>query len=282
MKFRFSFLLAALASVAAAQQQSTPLFFVQLSDPQYGMYAKDAGFEQEQANVAFAISSINRLKPSFVIVTGDLVNKAGDRAEIAALKTQFARLNSAIPVYWVAGNHDVGNEPTPESIAAYREQFGRDYYTFDAGPIRGLVLDSSLIHAPDKSHDEAAAQERWLLAELQKARADQLKHVIVFQHHPYFVNSADEPDGYFNIPAKTRKTYLDLFRQFGVEWVFTGHLHRSAEASDGSIHMVITGPVGMPLENGRSGIRVVAVGAGISHKYFDFGALPPRLTLPLK
>jgi len=34
-----------------------------MSDPQFGMYTKDAGFEQETANFDFAIATANSLRP---------------------------------------------------------------------------------------------------------------------------------------------------------------------------------------------------------------------------
>jgi 3',5'-cyclic AMP phosphodiesterase CpdA len=273
-------LLAAFYSACGAGQQS-PFFFVQMSDPQFGMYSKDAGFDQEQANLAFAVAAVNRWRPAFVIITGDLANKPGDRAQIAALKAGIGKLDAGIPVHWVAGNHDAGNEPTPGSLAAYREHFGPDFYSFDAGPMRGIVLDSPLIHSPGQVLEEAAAQERWLRAELERARRDRIRHVIVFQHHPYLVKEAGEPDEYFNIPAARRTEYLDRFRKYGVQWIFAGHLHRNAEAADGTVHMITTGPVGMPLGGARSGLRVVAVGDVVSHQYYDFGSLPPTLRYPL-
>jgi hypothetical protein len=36
--------------------------FIQMSDPQFGMYSKNQGFEHETANVEFAISIANRLR----------------------------------------------------------------------------------------------------------------------------------------------------------------------------------------------------------------------------
>lgn len=48
------------------------------------------------------------------------------------------------------GNHDVENEPTKESLATYRERGGRDYYSFRAGSMAGIVRNSSLIKAPEK------------------------------------------------------------------------------------------------------------------------------------
>ena len=59
----------------------------------------------------------------------------------------------------VAGNHDVGNEPTRQTLAGYREAFGADYYTFRVGEIAGFVLNSSLEKAVDHVPEEAAQME---------------------------------------------------------------------------------------------------------------------------
>jgi 3',5'-cyclic AMP phosphodiesterase CpdA len=270
-------LLILLATATALLSQNTSFFFLQFSDPQFGMYEKNAGFSQEQANLDFAIATANRLKPKFVIISGDLVNRAGDTAQIDALKAGLARLNPDIKLYLIAGNHDVGNEPTPVSLAAYRSRFGSDYYTFDAGPLRGIVLNSSLIASPAKAAEDNRTQERWFQKELERAQSEHVKHIVIFQHHPYFTKVADEADGYFNIPLTTRKPYLELCRKYGVEHIFAGHLHQNALAHDGNIQMITTGPVGMPLGTARSGIRVVTVGDTLQHQFYELSALPNRI-----
>ena len=121
----------------ARAEAAEPLFFIQLSDPQFGMYADNADFQQETANFEFAIATANRLKPAFVIVTGDLVNKAGDKAQADEYLRIAAKLDRSIPLYQLPGNHDIGNEPTPESIAAYVARFGPDHYSFRCGPDHG-------------------------------------------------------------------------------------------------------------------------------------------------
>ena len=60
--------------VAPVRSQAGAFFFIQLSDPQFGMYTADRDFAQETANFEFAVANINRLKPAFVVITGDLVN----------------------------------------------------------------------------------------------------------------------------------------------------------------------------------------------------------------
>src|SRR5882762_2405394 len=116
--------LGALLLVPARLAAAEPFFFIQLSDPQFGMFTDNAGFAQETANFEFAVAAVNRLRPAFVVITGDLVNRAGDAPQIAEYRRIVANIDPAIPVHPVAGNHDIGNIPTPATIAAYTSVFG--------------------------------------------------------------------------------------------------------------------------------------------------------------
>ena len=265
---------------ATAARAAQPFFFIQLSDPQFGMFTDNKDFAQETANFEFAVANINRLRPVFVVITGDLVNKPGDAAQIAEFHRIVARIDRSIPVYNVVGNHDIENVPTPERIAAYTNQFGPDHYTFRHQDFVGIVLNSIVIHSPQQTTNELAAQEQWLRAELEKARADQARHVVVFQHHPWFLKTAEEPDQYFNIPRERRATYLSLFHEQGVKYLFCGHYHRNALARDGDLEAITTGPVGKPQGDGKSGLRVVIVrDATLDHRYYHFGEVPTRIDL---
>src|SRR4029079_9763941 len=93
--------------------------FLHLSDPQFGMYSKNANFQHETVNFEFAIATANRLKPAFVVITGDLINEAGNAAQTAEFKRIAAKLDPGIKLYNMPGNHDVKNEPTAESLAYY-------------------------------------------------------------------------------------------------------------------------------------------------------------------
>jgi 3',5'-cyclic AMP phosphodiesterase CpdA len=258
---------------------SKPFFFLQFSDTQFGMFTADKDFAQETANFDLAIATANRLKPAFVVVTGDLVNKPGDAAQIAEFHRIARKLDPAIQLFHVAGNHDIGNAPTAASIAAYVKAFGRDYYSFRVQDLYGIVLDSTPMTAPDQVSDLVAAQDSWLQAELERARTSGAKHIVVFQHHSLFLKDAGEPNTYFNIPIARRSRYLDWYRLAGVQAVMAGHYHRNALARDRGLEMITTGPVGMPLGEGtQSGMRVVIVSdAGLKHRYYALGELPNKI-----
>jgi 3',5'-cyclic AMP phosphodiesterase CpdA len=258
----------------ALAQPAEP-FFIQLADTQFGFFAEDRNFVQESANFEFAIANINRLQPAFVVICGDLINLPGDAAQRDEYLRIAAGLDPSIELYAAAGNHDVGNAPTPESLATYREHFGPDYYSFRNAGIYGIVLNSSLILAPAAVEQEAAAQASWLEQELETARASGADHIVVFQHYSWFIESADEPDAYFNLPRAERERYLALFKAAGVRYIFAGHYHRNAYASDGELEMITSGPVGRPLGPDASGLRLVRIGADrLEHSYVEFGQIP--------
>jgi 3',5'-cyclic AMP phosphodiesterase CpdA len=238
-------LLIALGLPAAVRAQSADesFFFLHLADPQFGMFTDNADFAQETTNFDFVIATANRLRPAFVVVAGDLVQRPGDEAQIAEYERIAARLDPAIPPYNVAGNHDVENEPTPASVGAWRERFGPDYYRFDHGDFTGIVLNSSVIHSPDGAPGLLAEQEAWLRSEL-------------------------------------ARRVSGPFEEFGVTHVFAGHYHRNALGRAGELEMVTSGPVGMPLGEAKSGIRVVVVRDGaIEHRYYELGEIPNSVDL---
>src|SRR5688572_1402283 len=274
------FLVVAVVFVAA-QNTGNDYFFIQLADTQFGMFTANREFAQETANYEFVVANINRLRPRFVVICGDLINKEGDPAQTAEYLRITAKIDKSIPVYAVPGNHDVGNEPTPELLAYYRKHFGPDRYSFVQGNLYGIVLNSGLIYAPQNAPAEATEQETWLKAELAKAKTAGARHIVVFQHHSWFLEKADEPTQYFNIPIERRAGYLDLLKAAGVRYIFAGHYHRNALARDGDLEMITSGPVGQPLGNDPSGIRIVNVrDAGLDHRYYTLGNIPNQYPPP--
>jgi predicted MPP superfamily phosphohydrolase len=158
--------------VGCAHVAPQPFTFVQLCDPQLGM----GGYEADAARFKQAVAQINTLKPDFVVICGDLVN--------AAKESSFADFNAiksglAVPCYCAAGNHDVGNTPTVESLRRYREHIGKDHYSFEHQDFTFVVLNTQLWKAPVAVETEG--QEKWLRERL-SAAASRHRRVVVVAH----------------------------------------------------------------------------------------------------
>ena len=74
-------------------------FFLQMSDPQFGMFAENRDFRQETVNFEFVTATANRLRPRFVVISGDLINQAGNAAQVAEYLLIAVKLDPAIKLY---------------------------------------------------------------------------------------------------------------------------------------------------------------------------------------
>ncbi|TWU15640.1 Calcineurin-like phosphoesterase superfamily domain protein [Allorhodopirellula heiligendammensis] len=262
-----------------------PYFFMQLADTQYGMFTGNEGFEQEAALAQRTVEHINRLRPRFVIVCGDLTNATPNhpryRAQVNQFHSDFSKIAPEIPLVCVCGNHDVGNRPSSGSIASYREHFGDDYFSFWVGGTFNIVLNSSVLKDPTAAPEVLANQQEWLDQQLRTAVAAKAQHIFVFQHHPLFLEQEDEPDQYFNIPLERRTPLLEQLKLANVRAVLAGHYHRNAYGRAGDMEMITTGPVGRPLGNDPSGFRIVIVDEmKIEHQYWPMDDVPEKVDLP--
>jgi 3',5'-cyclic AMP phosphodiesterase CpdA len=261
-----------------------PFFFIQLSDTQFGLFeargaAPGDGTFPETALFEKAIASANRLKPAFVVITGDLVQDSNDKAQHAELMRIAGQLDDDIPLHFTTGNCDVGNTPTADSLRIYREKFGNDNYSFDAEGCHFVALNSSICLDPSEVPDEWDSLVEFLSADLE-AHSSNSRHTVMFMHHPLFGKSADQPDdGVSIIPRERRRVILDLLRKHQASGVFAGHWHRNNEAADGDILMIVSGPVSFPLGDDPSGLRIVKVyDDRIEHEYFGMDDVPKSVS----
>ena len=203
-----------------------PFRFIQAADPQFGLIdefrnvnwdgpvedairesaqykARAASIWDEEIRLCeLAISQWNTMspRPRFVVICGDLVNDfPGDHQrddQLSDFKRTFQKLTTDIPLVLLPGNHDLLNRPTSQAIADYRRNFGDDYFSFWIDGVMFIVInvqyykDASLVSELAEQHDQ------WLDEQLRvlESEKDRYKHVIVFQHIPWFLRSIDEPD----------------------------------------------------------------------------------------
>jgi predicted phosphodiesterase len=261
-----------------------PFFFMQLADTQYGMFTNNRGFAEEVTLVEQTVQHINRLRPRFVIVCGDLTNATPEhdryQAQVKQYQRDFSQIDPDIPLVCVCGNHDIGNRPNAQSIASYCKHFGDDYFSFWVGGVYNLVLNSSVIKDPSDAPEVLRAQQVWLDEQLAEAQQAKPQHILLFQHHPLFLQEENEPDEYFNIPLSRRTPMLGQLKRAGVRAIFAGHYHRNSYGRAGEMEMVTTGPVGRPLGNDPSGFRIVKVHRqSIEHQYYGMDEVPPSIQI---
>jgi len=241
------------ASVGQGQSPTAnqPWTIVQMCDPQFGMvdYAADASrFDQ-------AVTQINALKPDFVFICGDLVNKPNRRSlgDFLAAKAKFQ-----MPCYCAPGNHDVRDLPTAQSLALYRDVMGRDYFSVEQGDSVFVFVNTQLwkVEVPGESDRHDA----WFRATLETAAA-QGRRLFVIGHIPVFSMTPDEPDGHDNLPIRKRREVLELCHRCGVQAYLAGHSHRTRRTDYFGMEIVQSETTSLNFDFHPYGFRLWHVGA---------------------
>lgn len=110
--------------------------------------------------------------------------------------------------------HFLCQEISLNIIYRYRSNFGDDFFSFWCGGVLYIGLNSQYYIDNSDVTEESAQQEVWLDNILLENSG---KRIIVFQHIPLFIKSADEEDaGYFSISPEPRKKLLEKLYAAGL------------------------------------------------------------------
>lgn len=180
------------------------------------------------ANAAVFVSNFietmnNEVKPSFVVVLGDLIedeNPKNDKEHMLFLVGEFEKL--ACPVYFVTGNHDLKNISEDELSNIFKQK--KLFYSFDSENLHFIVLLSKKISG--EGHVITDGQVKWLKEELEETDKD----CVVFVHtgladqdltgNPWFEG---RPDSCLILNRNEIRNILESSGK--VKAVFNSHLH---------------------------------------------------------
>ena len=189
------------------------------------------------------------LKPTFVLVAGDLVNSGSQPAFSAWRSAMSPVYDAGIGVYPIMGNHD-----TPD-VAAFINTFGASLPnngpTGELGRTYSFTANNALVLGLDTYVTPNSLNLPWVEQQLAD-RPGNVQHVFTFGHEPAFkVTHLDCLD---NNPATRDAFWLDLVAADGRTY-FAGHDHFFDEAriddGDGNpandAYQVIVGTGGAPL-----------------------------------
>ncbi|HWH15772.1 MAG TPA: metallophosphoesterase, partial [Miltoncostaeaceae bacterium] len=162
---------------------------------------------------------------AFVLTTGDnFYRPDGVATEDNYGVPERCLREAGVPWRAAWGNHDEAGDSTATVLGAPRR------YTFAAGPLRVVVLDSN---RPDDP-----AQRRFLRDALAAAREP--VRVVAF-HHPAYTAGANPPG------EVQRRDWVPLFRRHGVALVLQGHNHAYERMEVDGVTYITTGGGGAPV-----------------------------------
>ena len=167
--------------------------------------------------------------PDFVVHLGDIVHPVPELPTFEVAAERFKEIVSRVPmpIHLVPGNHDIGEknlEGVPaeiiceDYIAKYNRIFGRDYYSFEHGDIKCIIINAFLFNSGLPAEQ---LQKDWIDAEISGTE----KRVFVFTHYPPYLYEPGERENYDTMDEPGRSWLLERLRKDNVEGVFTGHVH---------------------------------------------------------
>ncbi len=177
--------------------------FIHASDPHTS--------EQSVGRLRAARALVERYRPDFVLMTGDLVKdslRVGEEQARAYYDLYLGEIRRfPVPVWNVPGNHDnfgierhlslVSPQHPLYGKAMYRQRLGPNYYSFDYGGVHFVGLDTVDIDDLWYYGHVDALQLEWLAGDL--ATLPPSMPVVTFNHIP-FVSAVEVLGGYSDEP----------------------------------------------------------------------------------
>lgn len=202
------------------------LTFLQISDSHMG-FDKPAN-PNAKGTLEEAIGQVKALKvkPSFMIHTGDITHLSKDSEFDDAEKIiSQARLDA----HYVPGEHDI----IDPDIKLYKERYGRGtkgsgYYSFDANGVHFMALVNVAELKGGGMGSLGPEQLAWIEADLKDHSAS--TPIVVFAHIPLWTVY---PQWGWGTEDSARA--LDLLKRFGSVTVLNGHIHQVMQKVEGNV-----------------------------------------------
>lgn len=172
------------------------------------------------------VEDIQALMPDFVVTVGDLAEDGSNPDDWTVPMQTMNIINC--PIYYTAGNHDILDD---DSARLFTLNTGcQPFYSFRVQNSTFIILDNARASSYE---DMDLEQRQWLEKTLAECPRDENK--FVFMHKPFWAET---------IGAGREDTIHELFCEYNVNAVFTGHWHQYAYNIFDDIEYFIVGSSG--------------------------------------
>src|SRR5208337_1324366 len=199
-------------------------FFLQVSDLHWGFTGPKIN-PDSAGTLKKAIAAINGMekKPDFIVFTGDLTHTTDDPKERKKRMKEVREIIRSLKVKnirYLPGEHDAALD----NGAAYKEFFGKTYYTFKHKGVNFIAIDN----VSDPTSSIGDVQLKWLRGVLKKL--DKNAKIIVLTHRPLY-DLYPQWDWWTKDGAKA----IELLKPFKNVAVLYGHIHQEIHNASGAI-----------------------------------------------
>lgn len=191
--------------------------FVHMTDPHVNVSESGRFREEGVTDLQNTLEAIRVVQPAFVIVTGDVTERAD---EASFLRYRAAVDALGIPVHSIQGNHDGGR-----NTELFNRTLGPTHLAFDHEGYRFVGIN----------FDRGAEALDFLETQLESGRKAKVNGVFTFAHYPLI--APENPAfsiaaGFASIRGERATRYLDLARRYDIAAHFCGHLHSHFDIAD--------------------------------------------------
>jgi hypothetical protein len=166
----------------------------------------------------------------FVVFNGDMINDfvRPEQPFRGFYDTSVSRFAKSMPLVYVRGNHETRGPMARHFSDYFPGRNGRQYWSFDHGPVHYVVLDSGE-DKPDDNKEYAGLvdftpyreeQAEWLKADLASDAAKRAKFRVVFSHQPSAYDGLND----FGV-QEIRRLWDPIINAANVQLWLSGHLH---------------------------------------------------------
>jgi 3',5'-cyclic AMP phosphodiesterase CpdA len=205
-----------------------------------------------------ALMEIERKNAEFIFLGGDLIESSNSSSQYAMFDSA---MQTALPWYPMAGNHDVGTGPqgaTMEQILTWiqrgygRGAGNREYYGFLQKSICAFFVLNTQAYGSTVPAVLARADSQLVEMDSFFAANAAVPNKFVCSHVPLFIDAQNEDStGYFSIGLTYRRRIIAVMNKHKVRYYLAGHRHVNAEKTDGTITVYANTALSFQLGSGN-------------------------------
>lgn len=183
------------------------------------------------------IECILTLDPVAVFHTGDLVYNGKNEEHWSIFNSIVADLLKQAPLYPAIGNHELGTLQIQQELELPN---GGKWYSVDLQGIHFVMLDVV------SDYKKGSEQYLWLENDL-RVQPENTAFTVVITHYPFYTTGFHRTE-----IDKLRNELIPLFKEYGVDIVFSGHNHAYERCMADDIYYITTAGGGAPLYNQKA------------------------------
>ena len=214
---------------------------------------------------------VNKLKPDFAIMGGDMIYTAKNVNEKKAkvlfdfMDIKFQQFK--MPLYYTMGNHEIVGVLAESGMeishplwgnVMYEKLYGKRYQSFTKSGWKFFLLDGIKIREKERDYTSGvdSMQIEWLKNEL--IQMDNSMPIVVVIHTP-LINPKAIRNSQFQVLSAKSEAVLNLFNDYNLKMVLQGHNHVYMNLLINGVHYISGGSTKYDTNPGNDGFLFVKI-----------------------